>query len=324
MTRLKRTRTIASAVVASGLLLGAAGCGLGNAGGFTPSGELAEDLEDVSLDGASISVGSKNFTEKVLLGKMAIILLQSAGASVEDLTSVPGASTSRQAQLDGKIDFQWEYTGNGWINYLGNDDPVVDEHEQYLAVRDSDRENGLEWLPVGPMNNTYGFASTSDRAAELGAENLSDVAELSPEEQTFCVESEFESRNDGYEPMLETYGIDPDEVTTSVMDTGAVYQATADGVCNFGEIFTTDGRIKSLDLQVIDDDKVFFPKYNLSGVVRQEVPDEYPQIADLFAPVVELLDDETMIDLNARIDVDGEDPAEVALDWLTEQGFVTE
>ncbi|MGO1911608.1 MAG: glycine betaine ABC transporter substrate-binding protein [Corynebacterium sp.] len=311
----------AAAIAASCLLL--TGCGLGSAGGFTPSGELAGPVEDIDLDGADISVGSKNFTEQVLLGKMAIILLQSAGASVTDLTSVPGASTSRQAQLDGEIDFQWEYTGNGWINYLGNDDPIVDEEEQYRAVRDGDRENGLEWLPVGPMNNTYGFAATSDRAAELGVENLSDVAELPPEELTFCVESEFESRNDGFEPMLEAYGLSPDEVQTSVMDTGAVYQATADGVCNFGEVFTTDGRIKSLDLQVIDDDKVFFPKYNLSGVVRQDVLDEYPQIAELFAPVVELLDDETMIDLNARIDVDGEEPTDVALDWLEQEGFIS-
>lgn len=311
----------AAAIAASCLLL--TGCGLGSAGGFTPSGELAGPVEDIDLDGADISVGSKNFTEQVLLGKMAIILLQSAGASVTDLTSVPGASTSRQAQLDGEIDFQWEYTGNGWINYLGNDDPIVDEEEQYRAVRDGDRENGLEWLPVGPMNNTYGFAATSDRAAELGVENLSDVAELPPEELTFCVESEFESRNDGFEPMLEAYGLSRDEVQTSVMDTGAVYQATADGVCNFGEVFTTDGRIKSLDLQVIDDDKVFFPKYNLSGVVRQDVLDEYPQIAELFAPVVELLDDETMIDLNARIDVDGEEPTDVALDWLEQEGFIS-
>jgi osmoprotectant transport system substrate-binding protein len=321
---MRLTRTITAAVVASGLLLGAAGCGLGNAGGFTPSGDLAGEVADVDLDGANISVGSKNFTEQVLLGKMAIILLQSAGASVTDLTSVPGASTSRQAQLDGEIDFQWEYTGNGWINYLGNDDPIADENQQYEAVRDGDRANGLEWLPVGPMNNTYGFAATSDRAAELGVKTLSDVAELPAEERTFCVESEFESRNDGFEPMLEAYGLNPDEVQTSVMDTGAVYQATADGVCNFGEVFTTDGRIKSLDLQVIDDDKVFFPKYNLSGVVRQDVLEEHPEIADLFAPVVELLDDETMIDLNARIDVDGEDPADVALDWLTDQGFVAE
>lgn len=280
-------------------------------------------LAGIDLDGASVSVGSKNFTEQILLGKMATILLKSAGASVTDMTNVPGAATSRQAQLDGDIDFQWAYTGNGWINYLGHDDPILDPDELYRAVRDGDRANGLEWLSPGVMNNTYGFATPEATAQRLGVHSLSDVAALPKDELTFCVESEFASRNGGFEPMLEAYGLSPTDVKKSVMDTGAVYQATADGACNFGEVFTTAGRIKSLNLRVLEDDLPFFPKYNLSGVVRQDLLDEYPQIEDLFAPVVAELDDDTMIDLNARIDVDGEEPVDVALDWLEEKGFLS-
>lgn len=280
-------------------------------------------LAGIDLDGASVSVGSKNFTEQILLGKMATILLKSAGASVTDMTNVPGAATSRQAQLDGDIDFQWEYTGNGWINYLGHDDPILDPEELYRAVRDGDRTNGLEWLSPGAMNNTYGFATPEATAQRLGVHSRSDVAALPKDELTFCVESEFASRNGGFEPMLEAYGLSPTDVKKSVMDTGAVYQATADGACNFGEVFTTAGRIKSLNLRVLEDDLPFFPKYNVSGVVRQDLLDEYPQIEDLFAPVVAELDDDTMIDLNARIDVDGEEPVDVALEWLEEKGFLS-
>lgn len=320
MTVLRKTLVAVTATCS--LVL--ASCGLGSAGGYTPSGTLGGPVKDVDLHGASVSVGSKNFTEQILLGKMATILLKSAGASVTDMTNVPGAATSRQAQLDGDIDFQWEYTGNGWINYLGHDDPILDPGELYRAVRDGDRKNGLEWLPPGAMNNTYGFAATSANAQRLGVHSLSDVAKLPASELTFCVESEFASRNDGFEPMLEAYGISPDEVKKSVMDTGAVYQATADGDCNFGEVFTTDGRIKALDLTVMDDDLTFFPKYNLSGVVRQDLLDAHPGLADLFAPVVAKLDDPTMIELNARIDVDGEEPVTVAQDWLTEQGFLAD
>jgi osmoprotectant transport system substrate-binding protein len=320
MTVLRKTLVAVTATCS--LVL--ASCGLGSAGGYTPSGTLGGPVKDVDLHGASVSVGSKNFTEQILLGKMATILLKSAGASVTDMTNVPGAATSRQAQLDGDIDFQWEYTGNGWINYLGHDDPILDPGELYRAVRDGDRKNGLEWLPPGAMNNTYGFAATSANAQRLGVHSLSDVAKLPASELTFCVESEFASRNDGFEPMLEAYGISPDEVKKSVMDTGAVYQATADGDCNFGEVFTTDGRIKALDLTVMDDDLTFFPKYNLSGVVRQDLLDAHPGLADLFAPVVAKLDDPTMIELNARIDVDGEEPVAVAQNWLTEQGFLAD
>jgi osmoprotectant transport system substrate-binding protein len=314
-------KTLVAATAACSLVL--ASCGLGSAGGYTPSGTLDGPVKDVDLHGASVAVGSKNFTEQILLGKMATILLKSAGASVKDMTNVPGAATSRQAQLDGDIDFQWEYTGNGWINYLGHDDPILDPGELYRAVRDGDRKNGLEWLPPGAMNNTYGFAATSATAQRLGVHSLSDVAKLPPDQLTFCVESEFASRNDGFEPMLAAYGIPAGDVKKSVMDTGAVYQATANGDCNFGEVFTTDGRIKSLDLTVMDDDLPFFPKYNLSGVVREDLLDAYPGLADLFAPVVAKLDDATMIDLNAKIDVDGEEPVEVAEGWLKEQGFLS-
>ena len=96
-------------------LLALSGCGLGTAGGDAPTGTLAGPLADVeSLEGAEISVGSKNFTEQLLLGKIAVILLQSAGADVEDLTNIPGSASARAAQLEGQVDMEWEYTGTAW------------------------------------------------------------------------------------------------------------------------------------------------------------------------------------------------------------------
>src|SRR5690606_38631118 len=119
------------------------------------------------------------------------------------------------------------------------------EKAQWQAVAEEDAEtNDLTWLPPAPMNNTYAFAIREQKAEELGITKLSQLKSLPPEELTFCVESEFASRNDGFEPMLETYGLargDLADVTT--LDTGVVYTATANGSCNFGEVFTTDGRI---------------------------------------------------------------------------------
>ncbi|ATQ28513.1 glycine/betaine ABC transporter substrate-binding protein [Rhodococcus ruber Chol-4] len=316
---------LAGALLAASTL---AACGLGTAGGFVPTGELAGPLQSVEpLDGASISVGSKNFSEGILLGKMAVILLRSAGADVTDLTNIPGSASSRQAQLEGQVDLQWEYTGTAWIAYLGHEEAIPDEREQYEAVRDEDlRENGLVWLPPAPMNNTYGFAATSAEAQRLGVASLSDIANIPVAERTFCVESEFANRNDGLQPMLDTYGIPlgsgvPRE-NIRTLDTGAIYEATARGDCNFGEVFTTDGRIEALDLTVLEDDRKFFPIYNVAVVVRDETLTENPQIAELFAPVSRKLTDETLIELNGRIDVDGQEPAEVAYDWLVQEGFV--
>ncbi|MFE2121547.1 glycine betaine ABC transporter substrate-binding protein [Rhodococcus aetherivorans] len=324
MTRILLPRIVGSLLVAATLTA----CGLGTAGGFVPTGELAGPLQSVQrLDGASVAVGSKNFSEGVLLGKMAVILLRSAGADVTDLTNIPGSASSRQAQLEGQVDLQWEYTGTAWIAYLGHEEAIPDEEAQYQAVRDEDlRENDLAWLPPAPMNNTYGFAATSRNAQRLGVDSLSDIANIPVAERTFCVESEFANRNDGLQPMLETYGIPlgsgvPRE-NIKTLDTGAIYEATARGECNFGEVFTTDGRIEALDLAVLEDDRTFFPIYNVAVVVREETLTENPQIADLFAPVTRELTDETLIELNGQIDVDGREPAEVAYDWLVEKGFI--
>src|SRR3546814_14219054 len=117
-----------------GLVL--SGCVLGTAAGPVRTGELAGPLSDIkSLDGLKISIGSKNFSENIILGKMAVTLLSSDGADVIDLTNIPGSSAARQAHLEGQVAEMWEYTGTVWITYLGHDKPIPDETEQYLALR---------------------------------------------------------------------------------------------------------------------------------------------------------------------------------------------
>jgi osmoprotectant transport system substrate-binding protein len=324
----RSSRKAVAAVIAGMLMTVVSACGLGTSGGFVPSGDLAGSLTKVaSLEGATINVGSKNFTEQLLLGKITGILLKSAGATVNDFTNIPGSASARQAQLAGQVDVMWEYTGTAWASYFQEDEPIRDPEQQYEVVRDRDlKENGLVWLPPSPMNNTYGFASPAANAEELGVSKLSDLGKLPVEERTFCIESEFASRNDGFEPMLEEYGLelgtDVPEDNVKIFDTGAIYSATAQGACNFGEVFTTDGRIKALDLTVLEDDKRFFPNYNVCSVWRQDLLRQYPQIADLINPVAAELDDETLIELNGRIDVDGETPAAVAEDWLRSSGFI--
>ncbi|WP_338537560.1 glycine betaine ABC transporter substrate-binding protein [Janibacter terrae] len=312
---------------AGALGLGLAGCGLGTSGGFVPSGEAAGPIADIDLSGATIGVGSKNFTEQLILGKMAVILLRAAGAEAPDLTNIPGSSSARQAMIEDQVQMQWEYTGTAWIAYLGETTPIPDEQKQYEAVRDRDlADNQLVWLEPAPMNNTYGFAGPREEIERLGISKLSQLKDVPEEDLTFCVESEFNNRNDGFGPMLKAYGLTrgrsfPDD-NVKVLDTGAIYQATDTGTCTFGEVFTTDGRIKALDLVVLEDDKAFFPKYNVAPVLTEQVVDEYPAIVDLFAPVVEELTDEVLIDLNAKVDVEGEDPADVAMEWLQAQGFI--
>jgi len=327
-----RLNRLLPAALVGALLVALSGCGigLGTAGGYTPSGTLAGPLANVKrLDGATFSVGSKNFTEQILLGKMTVILLKSAGAEVKDLTNIPGSSAARQAQLSGQVQMQWEYTGTAWLTYLGETKPIPDSDKQYIATRDADlKKNGLVWLPPAPMNDTYTMAINAATKKQYGITKLSQMSKIPPAKRTFCVESEFTNRPDGLKGMLEKYGLplgSPHGIPRSnlrTLQTGAIYDATAKGECTFGEVFTTDGRIAALNLTPLEDDKSFFPKYNASLVVRQEAMKDYPQIKDLFAPVATKLTNGVIAKLNREVDVDGREPADVAHDWLVQQGFL--
>ena len=322
-------RTARSAALGALALALVAGCGLQTATQYTPAASPGSIQPLDGVDGAEIVVGSKNFTEQLVLGKIAVIALQVAGFDVLDRTNIPGSVPARQGMVDGEIDMEWEYTGTAWLSYLGETEPIVDPQQQYVAVRDAEEANGLTWLPPAPANNTYAFAVRTEAVAQLGGiSTLSQVASLPVEERSFCVESEFASRNDGLVPMLETYGlvlgeaqgVPRDNVRT--LDTGAVYEATDQGACNFGEVFTTDGRIPALDLTVLEDDRAFFPNYNVAPVLLTPTLDEHPELAGLFAEITPLLTNDVLQGLNARVDVDGEDPGDVALDWMVGAGLV--
>ncbi len=326
MSRERGTGRWAALAVTAGLLA-SSGCGLESSfalpfevgpGSIRPVPELA---------GVEIAVGSKDFTENQVLGYLAEVALVAAGAEVRDMTNIQGSNSSRQALITGDIDVSWDYTGTGWISYLGNTDPVQGERAQYEAVRDADlARNGLVWLEYSAVNNTYAFAVTRAFAEANGLRTTSDMAELvrrDPAKGVFCLETEFVSRNDGFPGVARAYGFDAGAAQVKTFGTGTIYTATADGLCNFGEVFTTDGRILALDLVVLEDDKRFFPQYNAAVVLRDEFDRAHPQVREVLAPIVEKLDNDTIRELNAEVDVDGRDPAAVARDWLVEEGFVS-
>ncbi|MEU7143585.1 glycine betaine ABC transporter substrate-binding protein [Nocardia sp. NPDC046473] len=322
-TRVQRVTLISALVVA--LLTG---CGLVSSSGTFHAAQLPDGHQP--LDGAKLVVTSKSFTEGVLLGKITATYLAAAGAEVKDLTGAPGSASSRQAQLNGDADILWEYTGTGWVNYHNETETIADPTELWQRVHEIEkRENNLEWLPPANFNDTYAFGASTPNAERLQVKSLSDVARLPVPDRTFCVDDEFFSRSDGFIPMLQKYGIpynDPNGVPSgnvTRMDAGVVYTATAKGApCNFGMVYTTDGRVKNLNLVVLNDDKKFFLPYSGTAVVRGEIIDRYPQLRNLIGTISEHLTDQLMQELNGRVDIDGEDPADVAYDWLKKEKLV--
>jgi osmoprotectant transport system substrate-binding protein len=309
------------------VLVTASACGL------TSGSPMVDDVAPGSigqgepLKGADLTVTSKEFTEQLILGAIMGIAFEAAGADVLDRTGIQGSIGAREAVRSGDADGMYEYTGTAWINYLGNSEPITDPRRQWQAVRDADLKNGLTWLQPAPLNNTYALAMNQSLYKRYGTKTLSDVAALSksdPAAVTLCVESQFANRADGLPGMQKAYGMSVPASRITQMDTGIIYTQTAKGSCTYGEVFTTDGRIKSMNLAVMRDDKKFFPNYNAAPEINSETLKKWPAIADVLDPISEKLDNTVARALNAKVDVDGEDPHQVALDWLKEQGFVKE
>jgi osmoprotectant transport system substrate-binding protein len=303
------------------LTMVAAGCGGAGGGGGGAAG-------DVDLSGAELTVGSKEFTEQLILGQITLQTLEAAGATVNDQIGLAGTVAARKALESGEIDMYWEYTGTGWITHLGHTDPLPNSQKQFEAVAEEDlKQNDIKWLsPYAPANNTYAFAVRSEAYEDLGVKKISDFEQLineNPEEATLCVATEFATRDDGLPGVEKAYGFEFPTENVVRMDEGQIYQATDEGErCNFGEVFATDGRIANLDLELVEDDKQFFPIYNPALNVREDVMKEYPQIAKLFAPIAKKLDTKTLQELNAKVDVEGQLEDQVAEEWLSKNGFI--
>jgi osmoprotectant transport system substrate-binding protein len=322
-------RRLLAVVVATMCALAASACGLGS-GGTVPFMVGPGSIKpNAALDGVKITVGSKEYTEQVIMGYILEYTLAAAGADVRDLTGIVGSRSTREAQLRDQVDVAYEFTGNAWINYLGHEKPIPDSREQYEAVRDEDLErNDMVWLPPGPMDDTYALAASKKVVERTGVRTLSQYADLvktNPAAARTCVDTEFRARQDGYPGMAAAYGFDPAQAQTPVLQVGIIYQATADGdQCDFGEVFTTDGRIAALDLVVLTDDKQFFAHYNPSVTMKREFFEAHPEIAEVTGPVTAALTNDAIIEMNKQVDVEGRDPAVVARDWMLAEGFVTE
>ncbi|MEV6060733.1 glycine betaine ABC transporter substrate-binding protein [Nocardia asteroides] len=281
-----------------------------------------------ALDGVAVTVGSKDFTEANILGYLIEFALTAAGANVRDLTNIQGSNSLRDAQLNGQVDIAYDYTGTGWINYLGNETPEPDEVRQFELVRDADRaEHDMVWAAMAPMNNTYALVTSRRTAEDTGVRTLSDYAALiakDPAAAATCVGTEFNVRQDGYPGMARKYGIDVAAVPKQIVQDALVYQATADAKqCRFGSVAATDGRIPALDLVLLDDDRGFFPKYNAALVMHGPFADAHPEVATIMAPISARLTNAVITELNRQVDIGGREPADVARDWMVAEGLVT-
>ena len=285
------------------------------------AGALLVNIASLAI-AQNIVVGGKNFTEQQIMSQMTAQLLQAKGFKV-DVKAGMGSAVLRQAQENGQIDVYWEYTGTSLITYNKINDRMS-AADTYAKVKELDAAKGLVWLSPSKANNTYSLAMNQDDAKKQGIVSIGDLAAKvkGGAKLTFASNAEFYARPDGLKPLEQAYGFEFPRESVKRMDTGLVYQALKEKQVDVGLVFATDGRIPAFNFVVLKDDKGFFPNYALTPVVRKQVLDANPKLAEYLNALSAKLDDATMARLNASVDVDKKTVEDVAKTFLKEQGLV--
>ncbi|HHP7244696.1 MAG TPA: glycine betaine ABC transporter substrate-binding protein [Elainellaceae cyanobacterium] len=273
-------------------------------------------------DSNAVKVGSKDFTEQFIIGEMYALVLEEAGLPVERKLNLGGTPVAQAGLQSGEIDLYPEYTGTGLLTVLKMS-PSSDQQEVYDTVSSSYREQfDLVWLEPAPMNNTQALAMTQEGAETYGIQTISDMAEQA-NQLIMIGPPEFAEREDGLPGLKEAYG-DFELREYKAVDAGLRYEGLVNGEADVAVAFGTDGEISAFDLVVLEDDQNLFPPYQVAPVVRQETLDANPAIADALNSLSSLLTNETMRQLNYEVSGNQREPADVAKEFLLEQGLISE
>ncbi len=273
-------------------------------------------------DGAGkpkIIVSSKNFTEQLIVGNMVGLLMEDAGYPVDYKLRLGGTGLIHEALVNGEINVYIEYTGTA-LTVMLKEDPLSDPDEVYERVKEAYQEKwNLVWLEPWGFNNTYTVTMRREVARELGIEKISDLKDKAGD-LVIGATQEFIPRPDGLAGLEEAYGFKFKEAKG--MDPGLMYQALKEGEVDAISGFATDGRIPALDLINLVDDLGYFPPYYAAPVVRGDLLEKDPGIAEVLNKLAYKIDDTVMAELNYKVDGDKKDPAAVAKKFLQDNGFI--
>jgi osmoprotectant transport system substrate-binding protein len=270
----------------------------------------------------TINVGSKDFTEQLILGEMYALTLEENGFTVERKLNLGGTPVAQAAIESGEIDLYPEYTGTGLLTVLKLP-ASSDQQAVYNTVNEEYQEQfGLVWLAPAPMNNTQALAMTEERANELTIRTMSDFA-AQASDLVLIGPPEFEIREDGLPGLQAAYG-DFDLKEYKAVDAGLRYKGLIDGEADVAVAFGTDGEIDAYNLVVLEDDQNLFPPYQIAPVVRQDTLDANPSIAEALNQLSPLLNDGVMRQLNYEVSGNQREPAEVAREFLVNAGLIAE
>ncbi|MGI8482824.1 MAG: glycine betaine ABC transporter substrate-binding protein, partial [Thermomicrobiales bacterium] len=297
----------------------------------------------------TVVVGSKDFTEQFILGNIYLEILKDMGIKTKDSLNLGGTQIAQAALVKGDISLYPEYTGTGLTEVLKipidqltsgaatpsaspaaspvSATPMAGGGDLSQLVFDTVKAQYAEqfkivWLERSPANNTQALAVKRTFSEENGITTISQLAEKASD-YTISAPADFPEREDGLLGLERVYGENFGKMTVLPVAPGLKYKALQDDQAQVVLAFGTDGQISGFDLVLLEDDKGLWPPYNVAPIVRQEVLDAHPEIADRFNAVTTTLTNEILSGLNWQVDGDDKkDPADVAKTFLKDNNLI--
>ena len=268
--------------------------------------------------GGTITIGSKDFTENIVLAHiMADMIEAHTDLKVNRKVNLGGSNVALKALQNNDIQMFPDYTGTIVANYYQEE--TGSSEETLEKTRQLTEQDGFKVLKPFGMNNTYTLAVTKETAEKYNLKTFSDLAQVSENLVLGC-EFEFQDRPDGYPGLQQVYNMNFKDIKG--MSHGIKYRSISEGEVDVVDAYATDGQLKVFGLVILEDDKEFFPPYDGLPFVRQDILAEYPEIEDVLNQLAGLIDDETMQELNAKVDSEGLKAEKVAHDFLVAKGLI--
>ncbi len=288
-----------------------------------PSGDGKIQKDEANAD-VQLTIGSKNFTEQKVLGEVYAQGLEAAGFTVSKDLNLGDEKTALAALKSGEISAYPEYTGTALLQFFGKkaDELPKDEMAAYEEARKDFEADGLVALPPTPFTSSNEVAVTQETADKLSLKTISDL-EGKSQDLVLYGSPECRQRLDCLLGLQQVYGLKFKKFVP--VDVAQRHEVLSNGRADVSIVFTTDPQIQREQEVLLEDDQGMFPPYNSTLVLKKETADTAGEnLTKTVELIQEQLTDENMQELNARVDLDKKDPAQVAKEYLTETGLIAE
>lgn len=295
-------------------------------------GTIAESEVEIKNEGDPVILATMTDEESQIYGELMKQILEANGYEVEasGVGTYNNSTLPRQSLMENQVDIVQDYTGRGMM-FIEDVDPALyqtDLETAFNTTKEADAENGLVWLCYSPYTNTDAICVRREWAEENEIKDFNDFAEYINGGGEMKLAIATENSYVATSPMCipgweETYGftLNEDQLVIGVSDPQSMVANGTDGIIA-SNCYTTGGTLEALDLYVIEDPEYVSPIYSPSAVCTEEFIEQYPEVEEIMTTMFEAINEDIIRDMNKRLSTDGESLADIASEFLQENGFV--